>query len=50
MRVEGIRHWLHVVSDNKYTFYLVHSKRGSEAMDFMGILPQYRGSQIRILI
>jgi transposase len=43
MRVEGIRHWLHVVSDNKYTFYLVHSKRGSEAMDFMGILPQYKG-------
>jgi transposase len=43
MRVEGIRHWLHVVSNNKYTCYLVHSKRGSEAMDFMGILPQYEG-------
>ena len=46
MRVEGIRHWLHVVSDNKYTFYLVHSKRGSEAMDFMGILPLYKGIAI----
>ena len=43
MRVEGIRHWLHVVSNDKYTCYLVHSKRGSEAMDFMGILPQYKG-------
>ena len=43
MRVEGIRHWLHVVSNNKYTCYLVHSKRGSEAIDFMGILPQYKG-------
>jgi len=43
MRVEGIRRWLPVVSNDKYTCYLVHSKRGSEAMDFMGILPQYKG-------
>jgi transposase len=43
MKVEGIRHWLHVVSNDKYTCYLAHSKRGSEAMDFMGILPQYKG-------
>jgi len=43
MRVEGIRRWLHVVSNDKYTCYLVHSKRGSEAMDFMGILPEFKG-------
>ena len=43
MKVEGIRHWLHVVSNDKYTSYLAHSKRGSEAMDFMGILTRYKG-------
>jgi len=43
LKVECKGHWLHVVSNNKYTCYLVHSKRGSEAMDLMGILPQFKG-------
>ena len=32
MKVEGKRHWLHVASNDKYTCYLAHPKRGSEAM------------------
>jgi transposase len=43
MKVEGKRHWLHVVSNDKYTCYLAHNKRGSEAMDDMGILPEFKG-------
>jgi transposase len=43
MKVEGKGHWLHVVSNDKYTCYLVHKKRGSEAMDDMGILPEFEG-------
>jgi transposase len=43
MKVEGKRHWLHVVSNDKYTCYLAHKKRGSEAMDDMGILPEFKG-------
>jgi transposase len=43
MKVEGKRHWLHVVSNDKYTCYLAHQKRGSEATDAMGILPEFKG-------
>jgi transposase len=43
MKVEGKRHWLHVVSNNKYTCYLAHKKRGSEATDAMGILTVFKG-------
>jgi Transposase IS66 family len=43
MKVEGKRHWLHVVSNDKYTCYLVHQKRGSEAMDYMEILHEFKG-------
>ena len=43
MKVNGIRHWLHVVSNDKYTCYFAHPKRGSEAMDDMGILPEFKG-------
>jgi len=43
MKIKNEGYWLHVVSNNKYTCYLAHHKRGSEAMDAMGILPQFKG-------
>ena len=41
--MEGKIHWLHVASTPKLTFYGIHPKRGSGAMDEMGILPLYTG-------
>jgi transposase len=43
MRVEARLHWLHVVSTDKLTFYGVHPKRGTEALDAFEIVPRCRG-------
>ena len=36
-------HWIHVASSNKFTYYMLHAKRGKVAMDDMDILPNYNG-------
>jgi transposase len=41
--IDGKLHWMHVLSNEKLTYYFVHSKRGKEALDEMGIIPEYRG-------
>ena len=43
MRINAVGNWLHVAGTGKLTYYFAHSKRGSEAMDAMGILPGYTG-------
>ncbi|CAA6809171.1 MAG: Transposase [uncultured Sulfurovum sp.] len=42
-RVGSKLHWSHVVSTNYLTYYMVHPKRGAEAIDNMGILPLFEG-------
>ena len=46
MRVNGIRQWLHVASTEILTAYGHHRKRGSQAMDDLQILPQFRGTMV----
>jgi transposase len=46
MRVNNAGHWLHVASTSTLTYYYIHPKRGIEAMDEIGILPQFTGCAI----
>lgn len=46
MRVEKKLHWLHVSSTDKLTHYEIHKKRGTDAMDAITILPNFRGRAI----
>ena len=40
----GEQYWLHSLSNNVWTYFYAHKKRGSEAMDEMGVLPKYKGT------
>ena len=43
LRVNGKLHWLHVVSNESYTYYSVHAKRGFAAIEDIGLLTEYDG-------
>ena len=43
MRCEKKLRWVHVASSQLATLYTIHAKRGQEAMDKAGILPQFQG-------
>lgn len=46
MRCEKKLHWVHVASSELATFYIMHPKRGQEAMDAAGILPYFTGTAV----
>ena len=46
INVNGKRIWLHNASNEQWTYFYPHEKRGAEAMNEIGILPQVRGTLI----
>jgi transposase len=46
INVKGKLNWFHTVSCSVATYYLLHQKRGKEAMDEMEILPKYDGTVV----
>lgn len=46
INVNGKRIWLHNASNERWTYFYPHQKRGSEAMNEIGILPNFCGTLI----
>ena len=46
LRVNNHNAWLHVLSNEKLTYYFVHRKRGKQAMDEMDVLLFFRGTLV----
>jgi transposase len=43
INIGGDRNWLHTLSNEHWTYFYPHEKRGKDAMDEMGILPEFSG-------
>lgn len=43
VNINGKGHWLHCTSNTEWTHYFPHAKRGTEAMNEIGILPRFKG-------
>ena len=43
INIGGKRHWLHCASSSSLTWFYPHEKRGTLAMDEVGILPHFKG-------
>ncbi|MBN2429637.1 MAG: IS66 family transposase [Deltaproteobacteria bacterium] len=43
INIDGKRNWLHSASNSDFTYFYPHPKRGSEALDEIGILGPFQG-------
>jgi len=43
INVNGKKAWLHVTANDKWTYFYPHKNRGSEAIDAIGIVPNFEG-------
>jgi transposase len=43
VNIGGVRNWLHNTSNDKFSYFYPHQKRGGAALDEIGILPSYQG-------
>jgi transposase len=46
INVNGKLKWLHSASNEKWTLFFPHEKRGTEAIEAMGILPHFKGVSV----
>ena len=46
MGIDGRLRWLHVASTDLLTYYAEHAKRGKQATDDIGILPEFTGMAV----
>lgn len=44
INIGGKRNWLHCLSNGIWTYFYPHEKRGKDAMDEMGVLPEFDGT------
>ncbi len=43
INIDGKRHWLHCASNDDWTLFYPHEKRGTDAFDDIGVLPGFKG-------
>jgi transposase len=43
INIDGKKHWLHCLSNQHWTLFYAHAKRGTDAMNEKGVLPLYEG-------
>lgn len=44
--VNGVRHWIHCLCNGELTYFHVDVKRGKEAMEKMGVIPNFTGKLV----